>query len=349
MRIRNFYRSRSDLDKMQGVRKFLVPIVTKMYNGEVEGAQRIKESSLPLLTLFNSMETILSELCGREYPELGVAELWDSLRYRSRNPRTEHRLLRFLDFNYYDYHVNRPQEATVIFGAVYFVMSSEHPELRCCLEAVKSKAVYGAEALPYFNPFDRKPSSDDGPDRGKDSDYDPRQDVILELKLRAEQAMNELSSSKPPEGYVSIDALLYATENYFFKDGEGILNALEYVVSRSNGSELDRIRSTRRALEQRNEERRAKSGDKDKGMTTGQQVIFFYYLFDSLGVNFGNSDKAAWIRLIQSVTGRSRDNIKDRLYFKFEELQTQKDLRIVSGCMRELFPSISAKIERDSR
>lgn len=38
--------------------------------------------------------------------------------------------------------------------------------------------------------------------------------------------MNELSSSKPPEGYVSIDALLYATENYFFKDGEGILNAL---------------------------------------------------------------------------------------------------------------------------
>ena len=102
MRIRNFYRSRSDLDKMQGVRQFLVPIVTKLYNGEVEGAQRIKESSLPLLTLFNSMETILSELCGREYPELGVAELWDSLRYRSRNPRTEHRLLRFLDFNYYD-------------------------------------------------------------------------------------------------------------------------------------------------------------------------------------------------------------------------------------------------------
>ena len=43
-------------------------------------------------------------------------------------------------------------------------------------------------------------------------------------------------------------------------------------------------------------------------------------------------------RLIQSVTGKSRGNIKDRLYFKFKELQTQKDLRIVSGCMRELFP-----------
>ena len=71
MRIRNFYRSRSDFDKMQGVRQFLVPIVMKLYNGEVKGAQRIKESSLPLLTLCNSMESILSELCGREYPELG--------------------------------------------------------------------------------------------------------------------------------------------------------------------------------------------------------------------------------------------------------------------------------------
>ena len=80
------------------------------YTGEVKGAQRIKESSLPLLTLCNSMESILSELCGWEYPELGVAELWDSMRYRSRKPRTEHWLLRFLDFNYYDYHVNRPQE-----------------------------------------------------------------------------------------------------------------------------------------------------------------------------------------------------------------------------------------------
>ena len=84
---------------------------------------------------------------------------------------------------------------------------------------------------------------------------------------------------------------------------------------------------------------------------TGDAMMFSWGIgiMPTFGVNFGNSDKAAWIRLIQSVTGRSRDNIKDRLYFKFEELQTQKDLRIVSGCMRELFPSISAKIERDSR
>ena len=84
-------------------------------------------------------------------------------------------------------------------------------------------------------------------------------------------------------------------------------------------------------------------------MTTGQQAIFFYYIFDSLGLNFGNSDKAAWIRLLHSVTGRNEYNIKQRLNFRFDEEQTQRDLRFVAECLKELFPSIASKIERDSR
>ena len=157
--------------------------------------------------------------------------------------------------------------------------------------------------------------------------------------------MNDFSNSKPPEGYVSIDALLYATEHYFYKDADPVLNTLEYVVSQTNGSDLDRIRAKRKALAGS----RAKSPvEKESGMTTGQQVLFFYYLFDSLGLNFHNSDKAAWIRLLRSVTGRNQDNIKQRLNFRFDEEQTQKDLRIVAGCLKELFPSIATKIERDS-
>ena len=176
-------------------------------------------------------------------------------------------------------------------------------------------------------------------------DYDPRQDVILELKMRTERAMNDFSNQKPPEGYVSIDALLYATEHYFCKDAEPILNTLEYVVSQTNGSELDRIRAKRKALAGYSTKSTA---EKDSGMTTGQQVLFFYYIFDSLGLNFHNSDKAAWIRLLQSVTGRNKDNIKKRLDFRFDDDQTQKDLRLVAGCLKELFPSIATKIERDS-
>ena len=83
-------------------------------------------------------------------------------------------------------------------------------------------------------------------------------------------------------------------------------------------------------------------------MTAGQQALFFYYLFNSLGLNFNNSDKSAWVRLIHCVTGKNPDNLKQRLNFKFEDLQTRKDLRYVAGCLKELFPSISSQIDRDS-
>ena len=349
MRIRNFYKSRSDLDKMQGVRKFLVPIVTRFYDGEVEGAQKIKETSLPILTLFNCMETVLAGLNEKEYPELLVGEMWDSLRLKNQKPAAENRFIKFFDFNYYEYRVNRWYEATVIFGAVYYVMAFEHPDLRCCLSAIKNKAVYNPEAIPYFNIFEKELARRDKAVQDDPDDYDPRQDVILELKMRTERAMNDFSNQKPPEGYVSIDAILYATENYFSRDAEPVLNTLEYVVSQTNGSDLDRIRSKRNALMRSNAARGGKTSDKESGMTTSQQVIFFYYLFDSLGLNFGNSDKAAWIRLLRNVTGRNPDNIKQRLNFRFDEDQTQKDLRFVAGCLKELFPSISSKIERDSR
>jgi hypothetical protein len=255
---------------------------------EAEGAQRIKDTSLPMLTLFNCMETTLARLNEKEYPELLVGEIWDSLRLKSQKPSTEHRLIHFFDFNYYEYWVNRWYEATVIFGAVYYVLAFEHPDLRCCLEAIKNKVVYSADAIPYFNIFEKELARHDQQVMEDPGDYDPRQDVILELKMRTERAMKDFSSNKPLEGYVSIDAILYATENYFCKDAEPVLNTLEYVVSQTNGSDLDRIRSKRKA----------------------------------------------WIRLLHHVTGRNADNIKQRLNFKFEEDQTQKDLRYVARCLK---------------
>ena len=91
-----------------------------------------------------------------------------------------------------------------------------------------------------------------------------------------------------------------------------------------------------------------KSG-KDTGMTSGQLVVFFYYMLDALGVNFGNSDKAQWLRLMQSVSGKNYDNLKKKLNFDFDNPQTQKDMRFVHDCLMELLPAIGAKIENDSR
>lgn len=88
---------------------------------------------------------------------------------------------------------------------------------------------------------------------------------------------------------------------------------------------------------------------RETGMTSGQLVLFFYYMLDALGVNFGNSDKAQWLRLMQSVSGKNYDNLKKKLNFDFDNPQTRKDMRFVRDCLMELLPSIGAKIETDSR
>lgn len=406
MRVRNFYKSKTDLSQLNGIRQLLIPIVAKFYQSETEETERIKESSLPLTTLLNCMETILENLYDQDYPELSVNEIWDSLKLARGTLPSRQTLPSTLDLEY-DYHVNRWYEATVIFGAVYFVMALERPEMKDCLSAIKTRASCCSDTVPYFIVFEEeyeecrdkvqenpalydlgKPGSPESiletrnerqlmnratfllnslrmqqmgapPEvqvfileneirkEEKKESPNPYYIQLLELQLRAERAKIDFSSRQIPDGYVSVEAILNATESYFKEDAERILNALKYVVAESNGSDLERIEAKKAALRHSIVSSRNPSG-KDSGMTTNQQAVFFYYLFNSLGLNFGNSDKAAWVRLIHSVTGRNIDNIRHRLDFDFEEEQTQKDLRYVAGCLKELFPSISYKIDRDS-
>ncbi|MBR6863847.1 MAG: hypothetical protein IKM75_03200 [Bacteroidales bacterium] len=405
MRVQNFYKSKSDFGELKGARQFLIPILSKFYQYDTEDTERLKENSLPLTTLMNCVETILDTLYNQDYPELSVNEIWDSLKHVSGKPDSESPQIRFFDLTY-EYHVNRWYEATIIFGAAYFVMALERPEMKDCLNAIKNRASCCADSIPYFIIFEEEYESihkrllehpeqyNLGKKGIRDSVLESRDEKILmnkasfllnalrtqqpgappevliyiyenelrkeeqkespnpyylellELQLRAERSKIDLESRKIPEGYVSVDAILDATESYFKDDAERILNALTYVVAQNNGTELERIEAKKKALMQFSSYH--KSLDSKIGMTAGQQALFFYYLFNSLGLNFHNSDKAAWVRLIHSVTGKNPDNLRDRLNFRFEDLQTRKDLRYVAGCLKELFPSISSQIDRDS-
>ena len=405
MRVQNFYKSKSDFGELKGARQFLIPILSKFYQYDTEDTERLKENSLPLTTLMNCLETILDTLYNQDYPELSVNEIWDSLKHVSGKPDSESPQIRFFDLTY-EYHVNRWYEATIIFGAVYFVMALERPEMKDCLNAIKNRASCCADSIPYFIIFEEEYESihkrllehpeqyDIGKKGIRDSVLESRDEKILmnkasfllnalrtqqpgappevliyiyenelrkeeqkespnpyylellELQLRAERSKIDLESRKIPEGYVSVDAILDATESYFKDDAERILNALTYVVAQNNGTELERIEAKKKALMQFSSHQ--KSLDSKIGMTAGQQALFFYYLFNSLGLNFHNSDKSAWVRLIHSVTGKNPDNLRDRLNFRFEDVQTRKDLRYVAGCLKELFPSISSQIDRDS-
>ena len=86
-----------------------------------------------------------------------------------------------------------------------------------------------------------------------------------------------------------------------------------------------------------------------KSMTTFQQVLVFYYLFDHLGVNFSNSDKSQWINFIHKFTGKNEQNIKEKLYIDFDTKETKKNLRLIAPLFSALFSKIEEKIKKDSQ
>lgn len=88
---------------------------------------------------------------------------------------------------------------------------------------------------------------------------------------------------------------------------------------------------------------------KENTFTTSQQILFFYYLLNEIGINFGNSDKSQWIRLMYSFTAKNAQDIKEKLNFNFDNKKTKQDLRIVANHIQELIPQIAIKIKNDTQ
>lgn len=75
----------------------------------------------------------------------------------------------------------------------------------------------------------------------------------------------------------------------------------------------------------------------------------FYYLLRELHIDFTNSDKTAWARLIHFISGHSIENLRKYLNIDFDKKSVQKDLGIVQGALQELFPAVAQKIENDKK
>jgi len=155
MKIKNRYRSKSDLNNMSKSEHVALSFVSIFYNNETEDTERIKEKSLPLHTLFNCVYTIITQLKSEEMPELFIDEIWDSIKHIRGKEYKESPLARLIVLEY-EYNVNRWYEATIIFACVYVVMAIDCPDKEACLQRIKSKAAYNPDAQNYFNIFERK-------------------------------------------------------------------------------------------------------------------------------------------------------------------------------------------------
>ena len=86
---------------------------------------------------------------------------------------------------------------------------------------------------------------------------------------------------------------------------------------------------------------------KNKSLTIPQQNLFYYYIFNELGVNFQNSKKKDWAKVISAMNGKNEEYIRKALSINFDDDVTKNDMRIVISTIDNLFPNITQKIRND--
>ena len=84
-----------------------------------------------------------------------------------------------------------------------------------------------------------------------------------------------------------------------------------------------------------------------KQATTRQLGILFYYLFNELGIDFTNSDKSEWARLISFISGYDSETLRKKFDVDYDRKQTLKDMDVVCAAIRNLMPGLARKIAKD--
>ena len=160
--------------------------------------------------------------------------------------------------------------------------------------------------------------------------------IIYDLSEYFQNLRDEVNSNLIKE----CDEVNSYNESSFMKEIEALKIDL---FQKTN--EVERLYRENEALKKENQ--KLAIDVSDDGMTVSQLAITFYYFFNELGVNFGNSDKTEWAKLINIITGKSRERIRRALNIEFDTKISQKNLRYIAGCFHNLFPLIEDKIIKD--
>lgn len=176
-----------------------------------------------------------------------------------------------------------------------------------------------------------------------------REDLPLEIYMGIVNIERKLDEKADGDS-IPVDALLDAAERYCQANPDKArptLDCLQNIIALTKGTASERTAARSQLILRRLAVSKSAPSSKDEAATTAQQVYFSYYLFHKCGVTWRTSSKAAWERLLSWLFGRGRQSVKEKLYIDFDAPETQKDLSILMGRLQELFPDVSALIDRD--
>lgn len=181
-------------------------------------------------------------------------------------------------------------------------------------------------------------------------DYDLSQEQIDEIHFLSEELdlhFSQVERQSTRDKTKELKNILKESEIEYETTIKSKDEKIESLEIRAESLEQE-IESKNQEIESlRNQLKQQEKPPKSKGLTIVQINIFFYYMFDKMGINFENNTKTQWAKLISRVVGKNEENIRKALCIKFDNPATQKDMRRVADVTDDLLPYISNKILND--
>ena len=341
MIIKKYYSNAAEVVYSAAHYRALYCLLLEMESAGLSARFHFCAQALPAVTVCNCIRTLLSEL-------QSVNGVYDSIEHYHEalapapgflNPAVE-----ALVAPAYDFHPGSDEEREAILTLAFVI--SDHSQ---CLDQNKNLQFlrFFGEHRQYYRHLDLLESAyyDRYNRVSRAASPDNR---ILEDYLVATSCLHSIELTLQQKNSAQRQAILQNNIESFLLEDSPLANLISSMLIlrlRALDAEHDALLSENEpGMLQRIPSNEEAAG---KGATYSQQVLIFYYLFNALGVNFSNSDKSAWARLIHFVTGASEKNLRKYMTPDFDRKSVQKDLSLVGAALGELFPAIAKKVEKD--
>ena len=130
-----------------------------------------------------------------------------------------------------------------------------------------------------------------------------------------------------------------------------ILNKQHYQIT-ENKSEIEKLQEEIEELnaevQELKEKHKLEMKERDeKGFSVLENNIYTYYIYDELGLNFDNSTRVDWAKLLTKVTGKNEENIRKTFKFDYKDFKTREAMNYVAELIKKLHPKVYQKIMND--
>lgn len=357
--------------------------ILQLYTNSNIGFKLFKEKEFPKVLFYNLVMSVSNYI---SLMAASIDELWDALEVDENADYEEFKskeLHETINVN-----VRTIQEKTAVFGVVYYLCSSCNingmdslRNLMCQDSKTKKIVKYFENRVAQYKEFemgknigrninmlnewyeevemeaseffrqiyflsaDEKIRKIEEKIQEEEEGLVPNKVLIDKLKEYRHLLLTKGEKNYKPVNYDSYsnfaNRLCEVVTEFYPNDLERTLLILQHLQYELDAKVIEKYNAIMKAQKEN-----ADNAQKGKGFDTSQMTMLFYYIFVSLGLR--DEAKTDWARVISEITGYNKDNIREKLYIKYDSPKVKKDLLRIAELMDSIgLTAIEKQIKND--